>query len=56
MIFTGFNTDFKIHDKLVNDKSYKKIRKFTTKNINKLKSVINTFDRLYVYSVININI
>ena len=37
MIFTCFNTDFKIYYKLVNDKSYIKTRKFTTKNINKLK-------------------
>ena len=56
MIFTGFNTDFKIHDKLVNDKSNKKTRKLPTKNINKLKSLINTFDWSYVYSDININI
>ena len=38
MIFTGFNTDFKIHDNLVNDKLYTKTRTFTIKNINKLKS------------------
>ena len=52
MIFTGFNTDFKIHDKLVNDK---KTRKFNIKNINKIKSLINTFDWSYVYSDTNIN-
>ena len=34
----------------------KKTRKFTTKNINKLKSLINTFDWSYIYSDININI
>ena len=56
MIFKGFNTDFKIHDQIVNDKSYKKTRKFTTTNINKLKSLIYTLDWSYVYSDININI
>ena len=30
--------------------------KLTTKNINKLKSAINTFDWSYIYSDININI